>query len=146
MGSSYVQHRGIGYWVVDHYLELWLCLVTEEARSLADSPEWLSQAGEYWEFQATTGFGGHVTAALDRHVGTDPERIAVVLDLAARVLDRLRAWGEAVPREIANSYGTGGCPPAFDRDVPTERVLACGEHFVRLLRAELPAGVQHGPV
>ena len=124
----------------DHQAELWLYLVAREARAVPAAPGWLADAAADWETQATAGFMGCVSSRLDEHVGSEPDRIALVLDLSARVLRRLDEWSPAIPKDLVNSFGTGGQADSFDSDVPTGPLLACGRAFVRLLRGEFPPG------
>lgn len=70
----------------------------------------------------------------------EPDRVALTLDLAERVLRRLRAWSPAVPMDLVNSFATGGEGAPFDADVPTGPLLACGRAFIGLLRGEFPPG------
>jgi hypothetical protein len=139
MGSSYLAYRGSGFWVRDTQAELWLYLLAQEAQAVPDAPGWLAHARADWLLQATVGFTGCVSSCLDKRVGTEPGRVAVVIDLSRRALDRLAAWAPAIPRETANSFGTGG-DSRFTKDVPVEPCLACGRSFISLLRGELPPG------
>ncbi|MFK0258470.1 hypothetical protein [Streptomyces sp. NPDC090445] len=66
--------------------EVWLYLLAQEAKAVADAPEWLARACDDWEMQATTGFVGFVSSCLGRHLGTDPDRVALALHLSERVL------------------------------------------------------------
>lgn len=133
-------YRGSGFWVRDEQAEVWLYLLTQEAKAVADAPAWLARACDDWEIQATTGFVGFVSSCLDEHLGTDPERVSLALHLSERALQRLLAWAPAIPRGLVNSFGTGGDAEGFTTDLPTEPLLACGRAFTRLLRGELAPG------
>ncbi|MEW1914519.1 hypothetical protein AB0442_40100 [Kitasatospora sp. NPDC085895] len=138
MGSSNMDYRGSGFWVRDYQAEVWLYLLAQEAKRAADAPAWLAGARDDWEGQATAGLMGCVSSCLDRHLGDDPDRVALALDLSERPLERLLAWSPAIPKDVVNSFGTGGGEESFSADLPTEPVLACGRAFVSLLRRELP--------
>ncbi|MFJ5549163.1 hypothetical protein [Streptomyces sp. NPDC093225] len=140
MATSNMDYRGSGFWVRDEQAEVWLYLLAQEAKAVADGPEWLARACGDWEMQATTGFVGFVSAGLDEHLGTDPARVALALHLSERVLRRLLAWAPAIPVDLVNSYGTGGADEGFHTDLPVAPLLACGRAFTGLLRGELPAG------
>ncbi|MCQ8186780.1 hypothetical protein [Streptomyces rugosispiralis] len=140
MGSSNMFYRGSGFWVRDSQAEVWLYLLAQEAKAVAAPAEWLVAAREDWELQATVGFVGFVSSRLDDHVGTHPDRVALTLELSERVLRRLLAWSPAIPKDVANSFGTGGPGSLFLQDPPTDSFLACGRAFISLLRGEFPPG------
>ncbi|MEU4623261.1 hypothetical protein AB0G04_25225 [Actinoplanes sp. NPDC023801] len=140
MGSSNMDYRGSGFWVRDYQAEVWLYLLAQEAGRMSPAPAWLAGARADWETHATAGFMGCVSSRLDDHLGTEPDRVAVVLDLSERVLQRLREWSPAIPKDLVNSFGTGGDPESFSSDLDTGPILACGHAFVRLLRGEFPPG------
>lgn len=133
-------YRGSGFWVRDFQAEIWLYLLAQEGRAAAEAPAWLARACADWEIQATTGFVGCVSSYLDEHLGTDPDRVALALDLSERALQRLLAWAPAIPKDIVNSFGTAGDYESYFRDQPTDPLLACGRAFTSLLRGELPPG------
>ncbi|MFJ4677765.1 MULTISPECIES: hypothetical protein [unclassified Kitasatospora] len=140
MGSSNMDYRGSGFWVRDYQVEVWLYLLAQEAKAVADAPAWLAGARDEWEAQATAGFMGCVSSRLDEHLGTDPDRVALTLHLSERAVQRLLAWAPAIPKDLVNSFGTGGDQEAFDTDLPTDPLLACGRAFISLLRGEVPPG------
>jgi hypothetical protein len=136
VGSSFTRYLGRGFWSRDASIELWLCLLAQEVWRLDTPPEWLRAAAEDWQLQATTGFGGCVSAGLDGHAPT-AERAAIVLDLAERTLAGLRERGETLPAAWLNSLGLGGPGSVFLQDVPAEGFVRVGEAFVQLLRGEI---------
>jgi hypothetical protein len=140
VGSSNLDYRGAGFWVRDFQAEVWLWLLADEAARLPDAPVWLADAREDWLVQATAGFMGCLSSGLDDHLGTDAERVALTLELAGKVMRRLTAWSPAIPKDLVNSFGTGGEPESFDHDLDTDQVLACGRAFITLLRGEFSPG------
>jgi hypothetical protein len=145
VGSSFTKYGDRGFWSRDVSIEMWLYLLTQEVRRLDDPPEWLCAAAEDWQIQATAGMGGCVSARLDKHAPT-PERAAVILGLAERVLSGLRERGEVLPAEWLNSLGLSGPGASFTRDVPTELFIRVGEAFIRLLRGEVTWDASTSPV
>jgi hypothetical protein len=139
-GSSSQSHGGRRPWVSDYQAEVWLYLLAQQARAMADAPPWVAAAGSDWHAQATVGFMGCVSPCLDEHLQTDPGRVAVAIDLAGRALGRLMAWSPAIPRKVVNSFGTGGQEESFATDLAVGPLLACGRAFISLLRGELPPG------
>jgi hypothetical protein len=107
---------------------------------MADAPRWLAAAGNDWHTQATVGFMGCVSSSLDEHLQTDPARVAVAIDLSERALQQLTVWSPAIPKEIVNSFGTGGEEESFTTDLDVGPLPACGRVFISLLRGELPPG------
>jgi len=133
-----MDYRDSGFWVKDFQAEVWLYLLAQEAATVPDAPVWLTEAREDWQVQATAGFTGFVSSCLDERLGTHAERVAVVLDLSQRVLHRLDRWTPAIPKDVVNSFGTGGQSDSFGADLPTRPLLECGRAFVSLLRGEIP--------
>lgn len=135
-----MDYRGSGFWVRDYQAEVWLYLLAQEAKKVPAAPVWLSDARADWETQATAGFMGCVSSCLDDHVGTEPDRAALVVDLSERVLRRLHDWSPVIPKDLVNSFRTGGEQESFDSGLSTGPLLACGRAFISLLRGELPPG------
>ena len=140
MGSSNLAYRDAGFWVSDYQAEVWLYLLAQQARAMADAPPWLAAAAGDWHAQATVGFMGCVSSCLDEHLQTDPGRVAVAIDLSERALQQLTKWSPAIPRNVANSFGTGGQEESFTTDLAVGPLLACGRAFISLLRGELAPG------
>jgi hypothetical protein len=111
---------------------------------MAGAPPWLAAAGSDWLEQATAGFMGCVSSCLDEHLGTDPDRVAVAIDLSERALQWLAKWSPAIPKKIVNSFGTGGQQASFTMDLAVGPLLAIGRAFISLLRGELPPGYDKG--
>lgn len=82
---------------------------------------------------------GCVSACLDEHLGTEPDRVEFVLDLSERVLRRLHELSAAIPNDLVNSSGEGE-QESFNADLPIGPLLACGRAFIRLLRGQFPPG------
>ncbi|MER6139912.1 hypothetical protein ABT174_07610 [Streptomyces sparsogenes] len=137
MGTSYTEYRGHGFWAGDAHIEMWLYFLSEEVAQLSERPAWLDAAQDHWRSQATVGFVGCVSACLDEHVGVDPDRVATVLALSARTRARVEGWAPAIPRDVANGFGTGGEGSYFTHDVDTEPLLKVADAFVALLRGEI---------
>jgi hypothetical protein len=140
MGSSYTDYDGCGFWSRDFQAEVWLYLLSQEADGVVGRPGWLDKARDDWMMQATVGFMGSVSADLDGHLGSDPERVAAVLALSLRVRARLAGWSPAIPRDVVNAFGTGGAGAHFRGDLDTDILLSYADAFISLLRGEIPAG------
>jgi hypothetical protein len=136
-----MDYRGLGFWVRDYQAEVWLYLLAQQAQATAGAPPWLAAAGSDWQEQATIGLMGCVSSCLDEHLGTDPNRVAVAIDLSERALQWLTEWSPAIPKKIVNSFGTGS---QFTMDLDVGPLLACGRAFISLLRGELPPGYERG--
>jgi hypothetical protein len=133
-------YRDSGFWVKDFQAEVWLYLLAQQAHAKADAPPWLAAAERDWHVQATAGFMGCVSSCLDEHLGTDPDRVAVVIDLSERAFQRLADWSPAIPKEVVNSSRAGGEEESFDTDLAVDPALRCGRTFISLLRGGLPPG------
>ncbi|MDI2126989.1 hypothetical protein [Yinghuangia seranimata] len=95
---------------------------------------WLDEAARDWRVQATAGYVGCVSAGLDRHLGGDADRVAVVLGLSGRARARLMGWSPAIPTDVVNGFGTGGAGSRFESEPSVEPFLACADAFMALLR------------
>ncbi|MGP4047807.1 hypothetical protein [Streptomyces sp. 2A115] len=139
MGSSYMDYGGSGFWARDFQAEVWLHLLSEEAGGVVGRPAWLDGARADWELQATVGFTGCVSSCLDEHLGTDPDRVALVVALSERVRQRLVQRAPVIPKDVANAFGTGGEKESFGGDLETSLLLRFADAFIGLLRGEIPA-------
>lgn len=135
-----MDYCGSGFWVRDYQAEIWLYLLAQEATAIVGAPGWLARAREDWNIQATAGFMGCVSSCLDEHLGSDPDRVALAVHLSERVLEQLLRWTPAIPKDLVNSFCTGGQRESFSADLPTDSLLACGRTFISLLRGELAPG------
>jgi hypothetical protein len=145
VGSSFTRYRGQGFWSRDAGIQLWLYILSEEAREVDEPPEWLRLAADEWHLQATLGIGGCVSAGLDSYAAT-PERAAVLLKLANQGMLRLRERGDTLPMGWLNSLGLGPPGACFTSDLPTELFTRVGEAFIKLLRGELAWDADTSPV
>lgn len=128
--------RGNGFWCNDSGVELWLYLVCAEIDRLESRPAWLDEARQWWFGHATFGASGAVISDFDGHLGEDADRIALTLELAGRARRRVEAYGEAIPKDEVNSWGTGGKGSYFRGDVDTAWLLGEFDLFSALLRGE----------
>lgn len=135
MGSSYVDFRERGFWTRDSGAEVWLYLVCAEIDRLESTPDWLRDAREHWFIQATAGVNGCILPNFDDHLGAHDDRVEEVLRLAGQAEERVRAYGEVIPKDEINAWGTGGTG-WFIGPVDTSWVLECFDWFGRLLRGE----------
>jgi hypothetical protein len=145
LGSSFTEYRGSGFWSRDTKIELWLYLLSQEVQRLEAPPAWLRAAAEHWHIQATAGMNGCVCAELDTHA-PNPERAAMVLELAETALAGLRARGEILSVAWLNELGLGGPDDYFTKDVPTAVFTPVGEALVQLLRGEITWDAARSPV
>jgi hypothetical protein len=76
----------------------------------------------------------------------EPERVALILQLAERALAGLRGRGDVLPSAWLNSLGLGEPRATFVRDCPTEVFTRVGETFIRLLRGEVIWDAATSPV
>ncbi|MFI6020880.1 hypothetical protein ACIBCP_24960 [Streptomyces sp. NPDC051287] len=106
MGSSNMDCCGSGFWVRDYQAEVWLYLLAQEAKTVVDAPAWLAHARKDWEIQAAAGFMGCISSCLDKHLGSDPDRVALAVHLSEHVVQRLLTWAPAIPKDLVNSFGT----------------------------------------
>jgi hypothetical protein len=136
MGSSYMDYREHGFWARDFQAEVWLYLLSEEAASVTERPDWLNAARDDWRIQATVGFMGCVCSCLDEHLGAAPDRVATAVALSERVRERLQQWAPAIPRDLVNGFGTGGESKSFKRDLDTDLLLKFAGAFIALLHGE----------
>jgi hypothetical protein len=146
VGSSFIEYRGHGFWTRDAKIEVWLYLLCAEINQADDVPDWLLQARDDWHCQATVGFVGCVSPSLDHHLGNDQRRVAHLLALSDRVQSRLMAYSPAIPKDVLNSFGTGGPGSEFLQEVAPEAFLPVAEAFTASLRGEITWNAATSPV
>lgn len=132
-----MSYRGRAFWTRDSVAELWLCLMRREIDRMADRPDWLRDARSHWYLHATVGFQGCVSPEFDELLGTDHDRVDLVLTLAQQVRDRLAEFAPAIPKDVANTFDIAGEGSYFPGDVPTGPLLDAADAFLALLRGEL---------
>ena len=137
MGSSFIDYRGRGFWTRDAKIELWLYLLCIEINQAEDVPDWLLRVRDDWHLQATIGCVGCVSPSLDQHVGNDQQRVARLLALSDRARRRLMAYSPTIPKDVLNSFGTGGPGAEYPHDVEPAVYLPVADAFTALLRGEI---------
>ncbi|GAA1437755.1 hypothetical protein GCM10009616_40070 [Microlunatus lacustris] len=145
MGTSFVEFRGRGFWTSDSKLEIWLHLLTLAVSRRDERPPWLDEAREHWHEQATVGFTGCVSAALDHWIGDQADRLLTVAELAEDVQHVLRGTG-IIRRDDLEAAGIGGPGSTWAADVDAEVVLPVAEAFSALLRGEIVWDSRTSPV
>ncbi|MFF4777939.1 hypothetical protein ACFY05_34450 [Microtetraspora fusca] len=134
MPRSFIEYRERGFWSVDTYAAIWLHLMCLEADAYPEAPDWLAEARKYWHWQATDeGFHGWMSAGLDEHVGDDPDRVAMVLELVERVNTRVRSFGPIVPDDVLAPCGYAGSSGFIN----SSAIATCGDAVAGLLKGEL---------
>jgi len=133
MSSTFVRFRGKGFEANDSTLEIWLLLLVHEIDSWGVTSNWLKRTRDEWFLQATGDFGFGVMPGLDAVVANEEQR-EVIVELASRVLSRLRCYGETI--SVAELNQIRG-DESFTEPVPTILIMNLGEYFVKLLRGEL---------
>jgi hypothetical protein len=146
VGSSFIDYRGHGFWARDSGIEVWLFLLCVEIDDAGDVPDWLLRARDDWHDQATVGFMGFVSPSLDQHLGDDQGRVALLLAVSGRARDRLTAYAPVIPKDVLNSFGTGGRGSTFLRDLAPDAFLPVADAFTALLRGEITWDATTSPV
>lgn len=138
MGTSEVDYRGKEFSAPDWVLQVWLRLLLDEVDKLDPLPDWLFEARENWQFQATHNLGQGIVLDLDNLLNED-ERRRVVLKSAMSALARLRSLGDPIPAATLAALSPQDSPPSTD--VEAKVLLESGEDFVDLLDLdEAPPG------
>jgi hypothetical protein len=96
VGTSYTQFGQCGFWTRDAALETALALLVIELEPFSPDSEMLDS----WTLQAVVGFGGSVSAELDRFVKDTPTKTTVLAALSG-VLDGLPDEGLSEPADSA---------------------------------------------
>ena len=141
MGTSFTQLSGHGFWTTDSKLEVWLMALCDEVDARREQPEWLTEARDHWQLQATGGFGGCVAAGLDEIVGSDPSRVAAVRELASNAIDRLRS-DRTLTRQVLTTNSDGG----VEWRVGVEAIVPVARAFDDLLAGRLTTDAATSPV
>ncbi len=138
MGATYIDFRGKGFEASDCHIEIWLALMVDEIDKLDQPPDWLHEVRDVWATQARAGFGYGVMPDLDRFV-TDSTRRDLLVSLGRRALAHLATLGEVIPRDVLNSFHTGGPTSTFTEDAQAAPFRRTGEYFLKLLDGTLSA-------
>jgi hypothetical protein len=109
-------------------------------------PHWLAQAHDDWHLQATAGFVGCVSPSLDKHLRDDHRRVAQLLALSEGGRSRLVSYTPVIPKDVLNSFGTGGQGSEFIGDVEPKAFLPVADAFTALLRGEITWDAATSPV
>lgn len=108
--------------------------------------DWLVEARADWHLQATVGFVGCVSPSLDQHLCDDHERVAELLTLSEGARSRLTPYTPIIPKDLLNSFGTGGPGSEFVSDVEPEALLPVADAFTALLHGQIPWDAATSPV
>jgi hypothetical protein len=136
MGSTFIDFHGKGFEASDSAIEIWLALLVKEIDALQAAPAWLREVRDEWDELSKAGYGFGVMPDLDRFV-TDDARRQQLLGIGGRALERLRALGEVIPRDVLNAFETGGPGSYFTQDAPAATFRRTGEYFLKLLEGTL---------
>jgi hypothetical protein len=86
MGTSFVEHKGFGFWTRDSFLESWLTALLDEMRNLPKLETWQESLMEHWRIQAAIN-GGCMSVGLDDFL-TNSARVDLLVSVAKRALER----------------------------------------------------------
>jgi hypothetical protein len=77
LSSSFVEHRGRGFWSRDNYLEHVLALLADR---IGESPnqKWLADLRDHWRSQSSGNFRGWIHPKLDEFITNDERRETVL--------------------------------------------------------------------
>jgi hypothetical protein len=145
MGSSFIDFGDYGFWSRDTGIELWLYLLVQEIDDLESIPDWLREARDHWQEQASVGFTGYVHPQLDDYL-VSQDRINLIIMLSERVLQLLDEQGEYLSGAHLNSLGIGGGGYQVDTDFEIECFTGVGRKFIELLRGEVETDASTSPV
>jgi hypothetical protein len=112
-------------------LQFWLHVLAITVNQTPAVPEWLQNAGMYWEFQAHHDVG-EANPNFD-YIILDQGRKEVVRELVARTIERVASRGDHIPADEMTDMNLGG-PTAgrFLRDGDVSALLRVGRAFLRL--------------
>jgi hypothetical protein len=74
MGSSFVEFRGYGFWLVTQRCRFWLYVLAQQIPGTDTIPSWLDVAKRQWLSSALESRPGTVDPSLDRFL-IDDERV-----------------------------------------------------------------------
>jgi hypothetical protein len=160
VGTTSTRFRGATLLARDFQVELWLHLLVCEVDRLTSTPDWLSEARDYWDETAFWSGNGLYDPNLEWFL-TEPSRVSLTLKLVRRVMAKLRCFGEVVPHGFLNELCRSPerapeprllpqDPPTeltfpvefrksarFVEDLPTETLLAYGRGLHKLLEGKI---------
>jgi hypothetical protein len=145
MTTSFIEFRGNGFWVHDPEIELFLALLCRQTIETGSTPQWLLAARDDWLFQSTAGLHGLVSPNLDRHIGEDQARLAVVQELCGRTRMALLAFYPKIPKSQIAGFALGSGFMFLD-DTSVTSFMPASEAFDQLLAGRLTWDVRTSPV
>jgi hypothetical protein len=145
MGSSFTEFRGRGFWTPDGKIEILLYLMATAVASQQVTEPWLAQAAAQWRLQATAGFQGAVDAGLDRLIGSDPNRVGVVAELARRVEHDLQQTTVIAAAQLAGA-GVGGPGTEWSGDITAAEMLPVAAAMRDLLTGRIAWDASTSPM
>lgn len=129
MGSSFVELKDKGFWARDAILREWLGCLVDEIDRWGAREGWLMDLRERLFREATVGMIGGIHPDLDKAIGSDEGRRAILIEITDSARKRLERG------EFNRDKNTGGL--AQVEDAILEHVTAVSALFARLLRGEL---------
>jgi hypothetical protein len=135
MAAGYAECRGIGFFAKDDAIQFWLFTVASEVDAAA--PQWLKEVAREWHREATWEAGDLLQLKLDPLL-SHPHAAEVLSQTFHRAMERLAAYGEAIPGELLSQYNISGCGPWWrDKEIRTEAVARIGRAFIDLIAGTL---------
>lgn len=91
---------------------------------------WANELANYWRENAEIAGGATMDAKFDEYV-IDELRRQIVLDVACKVLEKFRSFGEKIPVSVLESMNMSGTYHVHDS--PTEGFLKTSRGLINLL-------------
>jgi len=136
MSSSYTDYRKRYVQSNDAPIAVWMYFAIDELRKFSPQEDWMTDAIAYWQNCISIGGGGIISADFETFA-PDEHRRQILLTVAMRIVERLKAFGETIPMDFLNSIQIGGTE--WTGNDETLRYLRTSNGFIHLLEEDTKA-------
>ncbi len=134
MSNSLVEFKGVGFWVDDFPLEIWLYFLVQQIDAINLRSAWLNELQNEWLYESTHHLGGMHQVALDKYITTE-ERKDAILFVAETTINNVYQYGLTVSVAELKKHAVGGAGwSRANETIPLEPVVGTGRNFINLLR------------
>lgn len=108
----------------------------KELSHLKSQAEWIDNLENYWRDMVDIAGGAIMDAQFDVYI-VDEGRRQIVLDVARKVLEKFRGFGEKIPISVLESMEMSGT--FWVHDPPTEGFINASQGLINLLEGRVVA-------
>ncbi|MFY7944414.1 MAG: hypothetical protein ACOVNZ_07510 [Crocinitomicaceae bacterium] len=107
MATSYIEHKGYGFWMHDCFLEGVLYLLVKELRAHPLESKWKHTVIQDWTLSYSAGFLGRVPVSLDDHF-PDEDKVIFIVTILRSIVRKINTDDRYLTIEELNANSVGG--------------------------------------